>query len=309
MPEAVIEVQGLVKRYGDLVAVDHISFEVYRGEVFAFLGPNGAGKTTTVEILEGLRPLTSGAARVLGLRVDREGEVRRLRELIGVLPQDFAALDLLTVRENVRLFTSLYRKGDDPDELVSLVGLAEKADTRFKELSGGLKQRVGLAVALAGDPELLFLDEPTTGLDPGARRDTWAVIQGLKRKGKTVFLTTHYMEEAQALADRVGIIHRGRLVALGTPDELISLHAPVSHLVLKACPQAEAPLRRRFGDRVRVEDGDLMVAFTGLGEVAEALVLLGELGLRCDFEVRRASLEDVFLKLTGARLTEEGEAV
>ncbi|MBI3116315.1 MAG: ABC transporter ATP-binding protein, partial [Thaumarchaeota archaeon] len=202
MPETVIKVENLVKRYGELVAVDHVSFEVSKGEIFAFLGPNGAGKTTTVEIIECLRPLTQGTVQVLGMNIVNGHDVSRIKEKIGVLPQDFSALDRLTVRENLTLFAKMYEKPGSVVELMDLLGLTDKSNARFGSLSGGLKQRVGVAAALVNNPDLVFLDEPTTGLDPEIRRTTWNVISGLKRSGRTIFLTTHYMEEAQFLADR-----------------------------------------------------------------------------------------------------------
>ena len=198
-----------MKTFGKTKAPDNVSFEVYRGEIFAYLGPNGAGKTTTVEILEGIRKPTSG--KVLVLEYDVVRDRKALHNAIGVLPQNFSAFDRLTVRENVELFCNLYDSSLSPSELIELVGLEEKENAKFYQLPGGLRQRVGIAVALAGDPEIVFLDEPTTGLDPKSRRDTWKLIEELKKKGKTTFLTTHYMEEAEALADRVAIIVRAEL--------------------------------------------------------------------------------------------------
>lgn len=222
--KSVIEVEALIKKYGSLVAVDSIYFNVRSGEVFAFLGPNGAGKTTTVEILECLRPLTGGHARVLGYDVTKRDEAKMILSRIGVLPQDFNALDRLSVTENIELFGRMYSKHLPITELVSMLGLKEKAKEKFQNLSGGLKQRVGLAAALVNDPELVFLDEPTSGLDPRARRDVWGVLRNLRGMGKTIFLTTHYMEEAQTLADRIAIINKGRIVALGSSRELVEKH-------------------------------------------------------------------------------------
>mgnify|MGYP005853731629 CR=1 FL=1 len=219
MTECVISVNQLVKKYGDLKAVDGVSFEVKAGEVFSLVGPNGAGKTTTVEILECLRSKTSGEVRVLGMDVDSEsGKIKRR---VGVLPQDFNSFDLLTVKENIEFFGGMYDTRLDPDQLIRTVDLADKRDEYFKNLSGGLKQRVGVAIAMVNDPDIIFLDEPTTGLDPKARREVWEVIRGLRERGKTVILTTHYMEEAEMLSDRVGIIDHGKFIALGSPRQII----------------------------------------------------------------------------------------
>src|SRR5713226_7268743 len=216
--ERVIEVRGLVKRYPDITAVDGIDFDVNRGEVFSLLGPNGAGKTTTVEILEGLRDPTAGQARVLGEDV-RSG-YRRIRERVGVLPQDFEPFDRLRPREAVAYWARLFDhpvSEADVASIIETVGLADRADTFALNLSGGEKRRLGIAMALVGQPELLFLDEPTTGLDPGARRELWAVIGDLRRKGRTILLTTHYLDEAEQLADDVAIMNHGKIVARGSP--------------------------------------------------------------------------------------------
>jgi ABC-2 type transport system ATP-binding protein len=212
-----IVVEALTKCYGDLRAVDDVSFTVRQGEVFAFLGPNGAGKTTTVEIIETLRTPTSGKVRVLGMDVTTRK--RDIIPRIGVLPQGFSSFDRITVRESLQYYARLFGcPHADIDGLMDLTNLKEKTDVQFKNLSGGLKQRLGIAIALVNDPEVVFLDEPTTGLDPHARRAVWDVLLGLKRRGKAVFLTTHYMDEAELLADTVAIISQGKLVAIGSPD-------------------------------------------------------------------------------------------
>ena len=216
---AAIEVAGLVKRYGALAAVDGIGFSVPPGTVFSFLGPNGAGKTTTTEILEGLRRATEGEVRVLGLDPWTEGA--ELHRRIGVIPQDFRFFEKITPKEAIEYYRALFHTHVDPHTLLEQVELADKANSRFDTLSGGQKQKLGLALALTNDPEICFLDEPTTGLDPHARRAIWAVIRTLKREGRTVFLTTHYLEEAELLADRVAIIHRGKIIASGSPAEII----------------------------------------------------------------------------------------
>jgi ABC-2 type transport system ATP-binding protein len=213
-----IEVTDLHKSYGDVEAVRGVSFAVERGEVFGLLGPNGAGKTTTVEILEGYRRRSAGDVRVLGH--DPEHRDRHLQERVGIVLQSCGFYPRATVREAVEHFAKAYAKPRDPAETIALVGLGEKADARTKDLSGGQRRRLDLALALVGDPELLFLDEPTTGFDPAARRTAWGVVRRLKELDKTVLLTTHYLDEAQALADRVAIVKAGRIVAAGPPAQL-----------------------------------------------------------------------------------------
>ncbi len=214
-----IEVVDLFKRYGDIKAVDGISFSVGHGEIFGMLGPNGAGKTTTVEILEGLRELDEGRAFVNGVDVTRYPQ--SVKAIIGVQLQQNAFFDRLTLAETVTLFAALYSSNIDPDEVLDQVGLLERRNADYKELSGGQKQRLSIAVALVNDPVAMFLDEPTTGLDPQARRNMWELISGLRQKGMAIMLTTHYMEEAQELCDRVAVIDQGKIVAMDTPDELI----------------------------------------------------------------------------------------
>jgi ABC-2 type transport system ATP-binding protein len=229
--EHAIVVENLTKRYGDLLAVNGVSFTVKKGEVFAFLGPNGAGKSTTVEIIETIRMPTSGKVSVLGMDVTKKklDVVRR----IGVLPQGFSSFDRLTVRESIQYYSRLFGgKTTDVDGLIELANLKDKSREQFKNLSGGLKQRLGIVIALVNDPEIVFLDEPTTGLDPRARREVWEVLLDLKKKGKTVFLTTHYMEEAELLADTVAIISKGKIIAIGSPDELIENSANDLNLTL-----------------------------------------------------------------------------
>jgi ABC-2 type transport system ATP-binding protein len=227
--EHAIDVERLTKRYGDLLAVDDISFHVRTGEVFAFLGPNGAGKTTTVEIIETIRPPTSGNVRLLGMDVTTRK--RDIVSRIGVLPQGFSSFDRITVRETIQYYARLFgRRNTDVDGLIELANLKDKNKEQFRNLSGGLKQRLGIAIALVNDPEVVFLDEPTTGLDPRARREVWDVLLSLKKNGKTVFLTTHYMEEAELLADTVAIISKGKIIAMGSPSELVESNA--NYLVL-----------------------------------------------------------------------------
>ena len=213
-----VEVHDLIVNYGTLRAVNGLSFEVARGEIFALVGPNGAGKTTTLEVLEGYRPATFGTVRVLGMDPVTGG--RDLRERIGIVLQEAGFDELLSVREMLELWASFFPRRRDPQELLELVDLAEKGSARVRSLSGGQRRRLDLALGLAGDPDLLFLDEPTTGFDPSARRQAWHLVDNLRDLGKTVLLTTHYMDEAQHLADRVGVMACGRLVAIGSPDEL-----------------------------------------------------------------------------------------
>jgi ABC-2 type transport system ATP-binding protein len=215
---AAIEVRDLRKDYGPIEAVRGVSFEVDRGEVFGLLGPNGAGKTTTVEILEGYRRRSAGDVRVLGH--DPAERDRDMQQRVGIVLQSCGFYPRVTVREAVEHFSKAYERPRDAGETIDLVGLGEKADARTKDLSGGQRRRLDLALALVGDPELIFLDEPTTGFDPAARRTAWGVVRALKELGKTVFLTTHYLDEAQALADRVAIVKEGRIVAEGPPDQL-----------------------------------------------------------------------------------------
>jgi len=222
--ELAIRCQGLVKRYGpDVLAVDGLDLEVRRGECFGLLGPNGAGKTTTVEILEGLLEPTAGEVEVLGARWDRDAPA--LRERLGITLQETHLPERLTVEEVVALFRSFYRRGRTVGEVIGLVSLEEKRRTWYERLSGGQKQRLAVACALVGDPELLFLDEPTTGLDPQSRRQLWEVVHGYRSAGRTVLLTTHYMDEAERLCDRVAVVDRGRVIALGAPRELVARHA------------------------------------------------------------------------------------
>jgi ABC-2 type transport system ATP-binding protein len=303
MAESVISVQGLRKSYGKLEAVRGVDLEVAGGEIFAFLGPNGAGKTTTVEILEGYRNRTAGEVKVLGAdpaRVDRQW-----RERIGIVLQDSEMHPELTVRESLELFAGYYRRPRGVDATISLVGLVEKADDRVARLSGGQQRRLDVALALIGDPELLFLDEPTTGFDPSARRRAWEVVASLRDLGKTVFLTTHYMEEAQALADRVAIIAGGEIVAHGSPGELAG--------------RGDAAARISFRLPAGVTSADLpqtLGATVGNGEVRlqadDPVPLLHELTSwalerripLAGLEVRRPSLEDVYLELTAGEADE-----
>jgi ABC-2 type transport system ATP-binding protein len=274
-----ITVRELRKSYGALEAVGGIDFDVQRGEVFGLLGPNGAGKTTTVEILEGYRTRDGGAVQVLG--VDPATARGDWRERIGVVLQSSAMYETLTVTEMLRLFAGYYREPRPVDEVVELVGLQEKRDERVRRLSGGQRRRLDLGLALIGDPELIFLDEPTTGFDPRARRNAWETIRGLRSLGKTILLTTHYLDEAEQLADRVAVLAHGRIVASGTPAELTG-----------AAPATEIRYREN-GREVVLETDEPTRVLHDL--TARALAERRELeGL----QVRRPSLEEVYLSLT-----------
>jgi ABC-2 type transport system ATP-binding protein len=306
MAEPVISVGGLRKSYGELEAVRGIDLEVGRGEIFAFLGPNGAGKTTTVEILEGYRGRTAGEVTVLGAdpaRVDREW-----RQRVGIVLQESKMHPELTVRESLELFAGYYRSPREVEGTIDLTGLSEKAEDRVGRLSGGQQRRLDVALALIGDPELLFLDEPTTGFDPSARRRAWGVVASLRDLGKTVFLTTHYMEEAQELADRVAIIAHGRIVAQGSPGELAgrgNAAARISFRLPDGVTSADLPekLAAAVGNgEVRLEADDPVPVLHELTSWAlERRVPLAGL------EVRRPSLEDVYLELTTGEHAEKAE--
>ena len=308
MDKTIVEVDSLVKQYGELNAVDGVSFKINEGDVFAFLGPNGAGKTTTVEILECLRPLTSGTAKIFGYDVTRTEDEKEIKKRIGVLPQDYNALDKLTVKENIELIADMYEKRLNIVETIELLGLKDKTKERFQNLSGGLKQRVGIACALINDPQLVFLDEPTTGLDPKARRDVWSVIQNLKSLGKTVFLTTHYMEEAQVLANKVAIIDKGKIVAIGSPEELISKYGGLKVLTIREGGKKLADvLQKKFGSTSLGDDEDVNVKVDSVDELWRVMATLTEMKVGRDIEIQTPTMDDVFLKITGSRITEEGE--
>jgi len=311
MPENVITVESLVKNYGKFPAVCGVTFSVRRGEVFALLGPNGAGKTTIVEILELLKSPTNGYVSILGdgiltgnFEVNRD--YRGIKERIGVLPQNFSSFDLLTVYENIDYFAQMYSKHIGVDGLIEELGLKEKRNALFKDLSGGLKQRVGIAIALVNDPEVVFLDEPTTGLDPRARRGVWDIIKGLKARGKTVLLTTHYMDEAYHLADRICILNRGHIVADGSPEDLINRYGGGNTLVARGCDAGaiERLMEALPGSQVsgydvfvKLPDGD------GVSAMSRAVSLLGDNSCTCkELYVKKPALEDVFLNLTGESL-------
>jgi len=310
-----IELRGLRKVYGKgkktTVAVDGLDLIVQRGEVFGLLGPNGAGKTTTVEICEGITPHDAGEVRILG-RQWREGHDDQIRARLGVCLQETGFHDKATVRETIELFAACYPDGRSVDEVIALVSLQDKADDRQKKLSGGQRQRLAVATALLGRPELLFLDEPTTGLDPQSRRQLWEVVRRFRNEGGTVVLTTHYMDEAQQLCDRVAIVDRGKVIALGTPAELIR-SLPAEHFVEVDVDGFDG---RITGDDLRAlpgvqacELGPTRAVLTVLSvhlmmPPMHALLAAGGVELR-GLATRHATLEDVFVGLTGRHLQEE----
>ena len=303
--EYAIEVEHLTKRYGDLPAVNGISFKVRKGEVFALLGPNGAGKTTTVEIIETIRQPTSGKVHLLGMDVTKEK--RNIVPCIGVLPQGFSSFDRLTVRETMLYYSRLFGgRNDAIDKLIALVNLEDKAKEQYATLSGGLKQRLGIAIALVNDPEVVFLDEPTTGLDPRARREVWDVLLGLKQEGKTVFLTTHYMEEAELLADTVAIILSGKIIAMGSPAHLIESNADYLVLTLQSVNEKAFKVVGALGfEPEQNNDQSLQVRVEHMDDIRKILNAMNDANASfVSMDVRKPNLEQVFLKLTGEALHE-----
>jgi ABC-2 type transport system ATP-binding protein len=301
-----IEVSDLRKEYGDLVAVNNISFSVKKGEIFAFLGPNGAGKTTTVEMIESIRQPTAGTIKLIGKNI--KTHFNEVKKDIGVLPQEFLSFERLTVKETLVYFSKLYKKRADIGEIIEAMDLKSCEKMLYRNLSGGLKQRVGVAIALVNDPDIVFLDEPTTGLDPKARRDVWEVIANLRDKGKTVFLTTHYMEEAEYLADHIAIIHKGKIIAEGTLDELINRYGKGSLLRIKRCKTEGAveSLKEKGFTATYESNGDIAVKIDYKDRVLDVLSNLRHECIEYEsIDVRRSNLEEIFLHLTGSKLSEE----
>jgi ABC-2 type transport system ATP-binding protein len=299
--------QGLVKRYDEVVAVNGLHLEVKRGECFGLLGPNGAGKTTTIEILEGLLPPDAGDVEVLGLRWDRDA--RALRQRLGIQLQETLLSDKLSVEEIVRLFRSFYERGRGVDEVIDLVELGAKRKAWFGKLSGGQKQRLAVACALVGAPDLLFLDEPTTGLDPQSRRQLWTLLERYRAEGGTILLTTHYMDEAQLLCDRIAIVDRGQVIALGTPRELIASLGADQVIEFEMGPGDAAPpdaaLEGLPGVRSlrRVGASCALTAFSVPQTLPALLDALGPAADRlASLATHSATLEDVFVSLTGRHL-------
>ena len=303
-PPAVISVTDLRRHYGEVKAVDGITFEVKRGEVFGLLGPNGAGKTTTIEILEGLRGHDSGRVDVLGLDVARNPG--GLKQRIGVQLQTDALFPDLTVTELLTLFASFYDHHVPIDGLIRELGLEERAGALTKQLSGGQRQRLAIALALVNDPELIFLDEPTTGLDPQARRSLWEHIERLRAEGRTILMTTHYMDEAEHLCDRVAIVDHGRILEMGTVEELIARHFTERALRFDARPELADEMLAKVTDvsHIAHEDDEVVLYTRNVPRTIAGLLELGEsVGAPdLDVAVRRPTLEDVFLELTGRAL-------
>ena len=300
MPEAVISVRGLRKSYGELEALRGIDLDVARGEIFAFLGPNGAGKTTAISVLEGYLERDAGEVEVLG--EDPASAGRDWRGRVGFVLQECRMEGLLTVRETLEMYAGYYEHPRDVDETIELIGLSDKAGDRTGRLSGGQQRRLDVAVALIGDADLLFLDEPTTGFDPSARRAAWQVIEGLRELGKTVMLTTHYMDEAQALADRVAVIASGRIIAAGTPDDLGGRRDAECVISFELPGGDSATVQAAVGGEWSRTNGRLSLR---TGDPTRSLheltgwALANGIGLE-GLEVTRPSLEDVYLELTAA---------
>jgi ABC-2 type transport system ATP-binding protein len=295
---AVIQVSGLRKRYGQLEAVRGIDFEVNEGEVFAFLGPNGAGKTTTVEILEGYRSPDGGTVRVLG--IDPRGAPKSLRQRIGIVLQEHGVQQDARVRELLELFAGYYPSPRKPDDVLELVGLTETAQRLVRVLSGGERRRLDFALALIGNPDLIFLDEPTTGFDPGARRNSWDVIRTLCDLGKTIFLTTHYMDEAQVIADRIAIIARGEIVAEGTPESLGGRNVAASTIRFVLPPDVTSADLPDLGEStIDMQEGSVQIR-TSTATATLAALTTWAVNRRLELAnltVSQPSLEDVYLEL------------
>ncbi len=304
----VIQVENLVKVYGPIRAVDGISFDVRQGEVFGMLGPNGAGKTTTVEIIEGLRTPDSGKVTILGM--DASDASQEIKQRIGAQLQTPSLMPSLTVEELLDVFSGFYKKTFPVNDLLEMLSLTESRKVVVKNLSGGQLQRLSVAMALVNDPEIAFLDEPTTGLDPQVRRGMWQVIEDMKRKGKTIFLTTHYMEEAERLCDRIAIIDHGKIIALDTPRGLINANFEEKAIQFELDPRPSQELLMSFPGAISVaSDMNEVVIYSNdiPATMAAALRYADTQGVTSqlkDLRVRQASLEDVFLKLTGRKIRE-----
>lgn len=303
----VLEVRDLTKHYEpDIKAVDGVSFSIRRGKVFALLGPNGAGKTTTVEILEGLRSPTSGIATIFGVDISKDYD--KIRNRVGILPQNFEPFDMLKPWEAIEYWADLFKTPitkKEVDALLETVDLSHRRNVISKGLSGGEKRKLGIALSMVNHPELLFLDEPTTGLDPKARRDLWKVIEDIKNKGTTVVLTTHYLDEAEKLSDDVAIMNKGKVIATGTPDELIGRYGKGTKIVLVGAGYETLKELNKRGMNGVKENGNVLVP---VGSPKEMRTMFAKLSsLEIDFKdmyTRRQTLEDVFLNLVGAKMEE-----
>jgi ABC-2 type transport system ATP-binding protein len=304
MPNPVLQVENLVKKYGDVEAVRGVSFAVEEGEVFGLLGPNGAGKTTTIEIVEGLRTADGGRVSLCGLDPQRNSE--ELRELIGAALQSTSLPEKLRVHEALRLFASFYKQRRNPEELLTRFGLQEKRDAFYGKLSGGQKQRLALAMALVNDPRVVFFDEPTAGLDPQVRREIYDIIEELRREKKTIVMTTHYIEEAERLCDRVAIVDHGKVIAMGTPRELKERSGDKARIEVRlARPESEGTLKNLDGvSECRVMDGSYVLHCQRPPQAIVSLVkhLEAQGNELVSLEIATPSLEDVFIEMTGRRL-------
>ncbi|WP_226671909.1 ABC transporter ATP-binding protein [Rossellomorea aquimaris] len=304
--EVMVDVKDLVKRYGSFTAVKGVRFQVEKGEIFGLLGPNGAGKTTTIEMLVGLRKPDAGTASLAGFDVRKE--VNQVKEVIGVQLQSTSLFELLKVEEILHLYASFYPKNVDINQLIEDMLLTEKRKDRIKGLSGGQKQRLAIALALIHDPNIVFLDEPTTGLDPQARRTLWDIVLRLKERGKTVILSTHYMDEAHVLCDRIGIMDQGELIALDTPTNLVKTLQSTSTIEfhLDNPPKQEWFMKMNGVEEVAIKDTFVQLYTDELQRALTSLISLStENDLKIeDLQTRQATLEDVFIHMTGRRLRE-----
>ncbi|MET7748214.1 ABC transporter ATP-binding protein [Micromonospora sp. NPDC005367] len=300
----VIEVTNLHKRYGDLVAVEDVSFTVEAGEIFGVLGPNGAGKTTTVECVSGLRVPDRGGVSVLGLDPRRDGA--HLRQRVGVQLQESQLPDRLRVAEAMELFASFYRDPADPARLLDDLGLGDKRNTPYKKLSGGQKQRLSVALALVGNPEIAILDELTTGLDPQARRDAWGLIERVRERGVTIVLVTHFMEEAERLCDRLAVIDGGRVIALDSPAGLVTRVAPEQRIRFRPSAPVDDHLFTDLPEVSAVARSGSQLVVTGTGDLLHAVtaVLARNQIVAADLRLEQSTLDDAFVELTGRRITE-----
>lgn len=307
MSEVIVDVSGLEKFYPpDIRAVDGVSLKLTAGQIFSLLGPNGAGKTTTVEILEGLRNPTGGKATVFGVDVTRQ--YSQIRKRVGILPQNFEPFDLLRPTEAIEYWARLFGLNPtkkDISRIVDSVGLTSRKRSMAKMLSGGEKRKLGIAMSLVNEPELLFLDEPTTGLDPRARRDLWKLIEGVREQGRTVFLTTHYLDEAEKLANDVAIMHKGKIIARGSPEELVTKYGKTTVIVLVGAGKDGLKEIQRRGIQATEEAGDVLVPVADPAEMRALFAKLSSIELKLkDMYTRRETLEDVFLDLVGVKMDE-----
>jgi len=303
-----LEVSDLKKHYGDLKAVDGISFTVKKGEVFCLIGPNGAGKTTSIEIIEGLRERDGGDVKVLGLDPWKNGY--ELHKRIGVIPQEFTFMEKITPIEAINYYADLFNVKVNPEEILREVLLEDSAKKYFDTLSGGQKQKTGLALSLVNSPELLFLDEPTTGLDPNARRSIWDVIRGLKARGKTIILTTHYLDEAQQLSDKVAIMNHGKIVAIGTSEEIIQQHGSGERLEIHGDERLAEYIKANTELQVDYNKarGEIVIPLKKKIDALAALAAAEQSGIDWgQIQTLQDSLDDVFVKLVSGNVNEQGE--